>query len=116
MLISHLVDIHDSDSHSKDWRDRREEGVALFEKGSPSPAAGVHRAQVVIQDDAWIGFKSSILKGVTIGRGAVVAACSVVTKDVPPYTLVAGNPARAVADLPNPSAYALTSKPTEDTE
>jgi acetyltransferase-like isoleucine patch superfamily enzyme len=99
VLISHLVDIHDSDSHSKDWRARRDEGVALFERGTPSPGHDVRKAPIVIEDDVWIGFKSSILKGVTIGRGAVVAACSVVTKDVAPYTLVGGNPARVIADL-----------------
>ena len=48
---------------------------------------------VHIEDDVWVGCRSLVLKGVTIGRGAVVAAGSVVTKDVPPYTLVAGNPA-----------------------
>ena len=55
--------------------------------------------QVVIEDDAWIGFKSSVLKGVTIGRGAIIAAGSVVTKDVPPFTLVAGNPAKVIREL-----------------
>jgi acetyltransferase-like isoleucine patch superfamily enzyme len=42
----------------------------------------------------WIGFNSIILKGVTIGEGAVIAAGSVVTKDVSPYTIVGGNPAK----------------------
>jgi chloramphenicol O-acetyltransferase type B len=50
----------------------------------------------VIQDDAWIGAGSIILPGVTIGEGAVVAAGSVVTKDVPSYTVVAGVPARPI--------------------
>jgi len=53
----------------------------------------------VIEDDVWIGFKATILKGVTIGRGSVIAAGSVVTKDVPPYTLVAGNPAQIIRSL-----------------
>ncbi len=96
VLISHLVDIHDSNSHSLDWRIRRTEGIALFELGSTAPEQDVHAKQVVIEDDVWIGFKSTILKGVTIGRGAVVAAGSVVTKDVPAFTIVAGNPARVV--------------------
>jgi len=100
VLISHLVDIHDSNSHSTDWRSRREELVARFERGDHSVPAGVRTAQVTIEDDVWIGLKSSILKGVTIGRGAVVAAGSVVTRNVPPFTLVAGNPAQVIKDLP----------------
>lgn len=51
---------------------------------------------IVIGDEVWIGCKSTILKGVTIGNGAVVAAGSVVTKDVDPHTLVAGVPAKAI--------------------
>ena len=50
----------------------------------------------VIGDDVWIGNKAIILKGVTIGQGAVVAAGSVVSRDVPAYTLVAGVPAKPV--------------------
>lgn len=51
---------------------------------------------VIIKDDVWIGGRVTILPGVTIGQGAVVGACSVVTRDVPPYAVVAGNPARVV--------------------
>ena len=51
-------------------------------------------APVHIGNDVWIGCRSIILSGIRIGDGAVVAAGSVVTKDVPPYTLVAGNPAQ----------------------
>lgn len=51
---------------------------------------------VVIEDDVWIGTRAIILAGVTIGRGAVVAAGSVVTKSVPPYAIVGGNPARVL--------------------
>lgn len=49
---------------------------------------------VVIEDDVWVGTRAIILAGVTIGRGAVVAAGAVVTKSVPPYAIVGGNPAR----------------------
>lgn len=56
----------------------------------------VLRKSIIIMDKAWIGFNSIILKGVTIGEGAVVAAGSVVTRDVAPYTIVAGNPAQAI--------------------
>ena len=51
---------------------------------------------VIIEDDVWISFRAIILKGVTIGRGSIVAAGSVVTRDVPRYAIVAGVPARVV--------------------
>lgn len=53
-------------------------------------------APIVIQDYSWIAAQSFIGPGVTIGEGAVVGACTVVTKDVPPWTVVAGNPARFI--------------------
>ncbi|MDH5184911.1 MAG: CatB-related O-acetyltransferase [Gammaproteobacteria bacterium] len=54
------------------------------------------KGDVVIGHDVWIGTESMILSGVTIGSGAVIAACSVVTKDIPPYAIVAGNPAKII--------------------
>jgi acetyltransferase-like isoleucine patch superfamily enzyme len=57
------------------------------------------KGPIVIADDVWIGCHAIILSGVTIGRGAVVAAGSVVTKDVAPNAVVAGNPARVVREL-----------------
>ncbi|MEV7663036.1 DapH/DapD/GlmU-related protein [Paenarthrobacter sp. NPDC089316] len=59
--------------------------------------------EVVIEDDVWIGARAIILPGVRVGRGSVVAAAAVVTKSVPPFSVVAGNPARVVksrADCP----------------
>ena len=47
----------------------------------------------MVGNDVWIGQKATILPGVHIGDGAIIGACSVVTKDVPPYSVVAGNPA-----------------------
>ena len=57
---------------------------------------GVQRKTVVIEDDCWIAANSIVLAGVTIGKGSVVAAGSVVSKDVPPYSVVAGVPARII--------------------
>lgn len=57
---------------------------------------GVTRSFVKIEDDCWIASNSIILAGVTIGRGSIIAAGSVVTKDVPPYSIVGGNPARVI--------------------
>ena len=54
------------------------------------------QGKIVINNDVWIAKEAKILEGVTIGNGAIIGAYSVVTKDVPPYALVAGNPARLV--------------------
>jgi acetyltransferase-like isoleucine patch superfamily enzyme len=57
---------------------------------------GVRGGPIVIEDHAWISFRATVLPGVTIGRGAVVAAGAVVTKDVPPYAIVGGIPATQI--------------------
>jgi acetyltransferase-like isoleucine patch superfamily enzyme len=62
-------------------------------------SSGVSTAQIVIADDVWIGANSVITSGVQIGTHSVVAAGSVVTKDVLPYTVVAGVPARVIKEL-----------------
>lgn len=60
---------------------------------------GVSTSQTVIDDDVWIGANAVILSGVTIGTHSVVAAGAVVTKDVPPYSLVAGVPAKIIKKI-----------------
>jgi virginiamycin A acetyltransferase len=54
------------------------------------------RGDTVVGNDVWLGYRALVLPGVTIGHGAVVAAASVVTSDVPPYAIVGGNPARVI--------------------
>lgn len=100
VLISHLVDIIDNNSHSLAASDRRRDAINTFELQRPLDVSRIAASPIRIEDDAWIGAKSTILKGVTIGRGAIVAAGSVVTHDVAPFTLVAGNPARVIKTLP----------------
>ncbi len=62
-------------------------------KRLPSRFAG---EKVVLENDVWLGYGVIVLTGITIGRGAIVAAGSVVTKDVPPYSVVAGSPAHVI--------------------
>jgi acetyltransferase-like isoleucine patch superfamily enzyme len=100
VIMSWGVTIVDHDSHSIDWMDRRND-VRDWAAGRKNWERIAH-APVVVSDKAWIGFNVSILKGVTIGEGAVIGACSVVTRDIPPYTLAAGNPARVIRALGSP--------------
>ena len=67
----------------------------------PIKAQGVERRPIVIEDDCWIGAGAIVVAGVTIRRGCVVAAGAVVTADVPPYSIVAGVPARVVRQRPS---------------
>ena len=57
---------------------------------------GVKRQPILIEDDCWLASSSTILAGVTVGRGAIVAAGSIVTADVPPYAIVGGAPAKVI--------------------
>ncbi len=96
--ISHGVNIHDNNAHSLSAQRRHNHFKAILSTGHPKVLDDVPAKPIVIEDDAWIGFNSTILKGVTIGRGAVVGANTVVTKDVAPYTVVVGNPARVIGE------------------
>ena len=54
------------------------------------------KGDIIIDDDVWIGYRAIVLSGVHVGQGAVIAAGAVVTKDVPPYAIVGGNPAKVI--------------------
>lgn len=60
------------------------------------PYEAISKGNIIVSDDVWIGYHSIILSGVKIGQGAIIAAGSVVTKDVPPYAVVAGVPAKII--------------------
>lgn len=94
VMISWETTIVDHNSHSLDWKQRAHDVVGWNQGKKNWTDIGI--APVTIEDHAFIGFGVIILKGVTIGKGAVVGAGSVVTKDVAPFTIVAGNPAKLV--------------------
>ena len=97
VIMSWGVTIVDHDSHSVEWQKRKEDvrEWALNRKVWNH----VPQAPVTIANKVWIGFNVSVLKGVTIGEGAVIGACSVVTRDIPSYALAVGNPARVIRSL-----------------
>lgn len=106
VIIAWNCTIYDHNSHSVLWEERKDDVTLEWEsaKSGNSPLCNknwsvVKSAPIHICDKAWLGFGVTVLKGVTIGEGAVVAAGSVVTKDVPPYTVVGGNPAAIIRTL-----------------
>lgn len=100
VLISHNVNIHDTNGHPINSVDRHEHFKKILKAGHPKTDIDLLSYPVTIADKAWIGFNSVILKGVTVGEGAIVGASSVVTKDVPPWTIVGGNPAKTIREIP----------------
>ncbi|NLG44280.1 MAG: CatB-related O-acetyltransferase [Phycisphaerae bacterium] len=67
-----------------------------WERNLPADLAFPHRGDTVVGNDVWLGYGGLIMPGVKIGDGAIVASRAVVTKDVPPYAIVGGNPARVI--------------------
>jgi acetyltransferase-like isoleucine patch superfamily enzyme len=98
VLISYECVIADSDNHSI-YPEQRVGDLALWMNGRQNNWQLAEMAPIRICEGAWIGARSIILKGVTIGAGAVVGMGSVVTKDVPPRTVVGGNPARVIREI-----------------
>lgn len=80
--------VYDHDFHSLNHIERRS-----------NPISSINTKPIFIDDDAWIGANATILKGVHIGEGAVIGAGSVVTKDIPAFTVWAGNPAKFIKDI-----------------
>lgn len=99
VLISHNVNVIDTNSHEMNSIEREIGYKKLLSDGHAKQKGTIQTAPIFIDDNVWISFGATVLKGVTIGKGAIVAANSVVTKDVPPFTLVAGNPAKKIKTI-----------------
>ena len=96
--IAHDCNIFDNNIHSINPEDRYKE----FIQNTTGPLIklfNLKEKEVLIEDDAWLGAAVIVLKGVTIGKGAIVGAGSVVTKDIPAHTIAVGNPARVVKTI-----------------
>ena len=94
VLIAHNVNIFDNNSHPKDANLRHEDFINNYTLGIKK--YDLNSKKIIIEDDVWIGFNSIILKGLTIGEGAIIGAGSVVTRNVPPWTINVGNPLRSI--------------------
>lgn len=98
--------LYDHNSHSLNYKDRQTDIARQNEDYRNKRSfiyskdwSTVKSKPIVIQDNAWIGFDSVILAGVTIGKGAIVGARSVVRDNVEPWTIVAGNPATFIKNI-----------------
>ncbi len=105
VVMSFNVTFYNTNSHSFEISERHNDliNVLAYLRGNRD-TRGINWERIVskdiiVEDDVWIGFGATILKGVRIGRGAVVGAKSVVTHDVEPFTIVAGNPAKVVKEI-----------------
>lgn len=101
------ITIYDHNSHSVYWSQRKNDNNQCYKDYHQFAGnnivnkdwSNVDSQAITIESKVWIGFNVIILKGVTIGEGAVIGAGSVVTKDVKPYTVVGGNPAQFIKDV-----------------
>lgn len=108
VLMAWNCTLMDNDSHPTSWEDRKNDVLQCGYDFLVFPTdfsrnkdwSKVNAAPIKIENKAWIGFGVAILKGVTIGEGAIIGAQSVVTKNIPPYTIAAGNPARVIKEIP----------------
>lgn len=98
VLISYDCIFADSDNHSVSYSIRKKD-LADWKNGQQHDWQTTLSSPIKLSKGVWVGARAIVLKGVEIGEGSVVGAGSVVTKDVPPWTIVAGNPARIIREI-----------------
>lgn len=99
VLISHNVNIIDTNSHQINHIERSNAYKDLISSGFATKNNNIECKPIFIDDYAWINFNTTILKGVTIGKGAIIGPNSVVLKDVEPFSFYAGNPAKFIKKI-----------------
>ena len=99
VLISYDCLFADSDNHSVRYSIRKKD-LADWKDGQKHDWQTTLTSPIKISKGVWIGARVIVLKGVEIGEGAVVGAGAVVTRNVPPWTIVAGNPAKVIREIP----------------
>jgi len=99
VFIAGGVNIVDSDFHPLEPAARKADTIALSPAGNKKNRPPFDTKPVFIEDDVWIGFNATILKGVRIGKGSIIQPGTVVNKDIPAGKLVEGNPARIIKDV-----------------
>lgn len=100
--------LYDHDSHSLDYRERQNDlrrQLADHRSGQADYTRSkdwgpVNAKPIRVRDNAWLGMECLVMKGVNVGEGAIVGARAVVTRDVAPWTIVGGNPAVALKEIP----------------
>ena len=106
-VIAGGTKLMDNNNHRIEPEERVKHRIRVAPGGPGYPGLGdgwelSDSSPIIIGDVVWVGADCLVMKGITIGEGAIVAMNSVVTKDVPPYTIVAGFPARVVKKLEKP--------------
>ena len=98
VLIGHNCNIFDNDGHPFDKDERHRQFKKIFSTGHPKNI-NLSDSEVIIEDDVWVGANVSVLKGIRIGKGAIIGAGSIVSKDIEPFTVNAGNPSKILRRL-----------------
>jgi acetyltransferase-like isoleucine patch superfamily enzyme len=101
-LLGHGVQLFDNNTHPTDPAERAVDwGEIARIDGQNAGKSTVSSSPIVIENDVWLGFGAIVMKGVRIGEGSVIAAASVVVTDIPPRSIVGGNPARILRSMPD---------------
>ncbi|MEO6546413.1 MAG: acyltransferase [Ferruginibacter sp.] len=96
VFIAGGVTVADADFHPLAPAARMADTIALSTVGNSKKRPSIRSKPIIIEDDAWIGYNATILKGVTVGQGAIVCPGAVVIENVAPGITVAGNPAMPI--------------------